>query len=127
MNLQQNVLLFDEVPQSILAKHMRKSVALVLYSDYETFGCVIIEANACGVPVIVSDIPVFHENVEEGRNGYFADKDNVISLADKMLLAINDRSNLHHKELAVFTHENYRYSVIGEKISQWYRNVLNEN
>src|SRR5690606_34231878 len=59
-----------EVAQSVLAEQMNKSAALILYSSYETFGCVIIEANACGVPVIASDIPVFHETVADTVNGY---------------------------------------------------------
>ena len=32
----------------------------------------ITEALALGVPVVVSDLPVFHEQVVEGINGYFA-------------------------------------------------------
>ena len=32
----------------------------------------ITEALALGVPVVVSDLPVFHEQVVEGTNGYFA-------------------------------------------------------
>lgn len=127
LNLNQSVFLYREVPQKTLAHHIRKSVALVLYSSYETFGCVIIEANACGVPVVVSDIPVFHENVAEGRNGHFADKESVESLAASMLLVVRERSNLPNKELAEFTEANYGYTTIGAKISQWYRNVIAEN
>lgn len=127
LNLNPNVFLFNEVPQKTLAQHIRKSVALVLYSSYETFGCVIIEANACGVPVIVSDIPVFHENVAEGRSGYFANTDSVESLSATMLLAIKERSNLPNRELAEFTEANYGYTTIGAKISKWYRKIVAEN
>ncbi len=73
-------------PGNTTGLYARESNALILYSRYETFGCVIIEANACGKPVIVSDIPVFHENVADGLTGVFVEPDNPGLLAEKMLL-----------------------------------------
>jgi glycosyltransferase involved in cell wall biosynthesis len=45
----------------ILAAAYRRADVLVLPSDAEGFGLPIIEALACGVPVIASDLPVLHE------------------------------------------------------------------
>lgn len=126
LNLQKNVLLFEEVPQKILAEYIRNAVALVLYSNYETFGCVIIEANACGVPVVVSDIPVFHEIVKEGINGYFAERQNVQDLANKMLLSMMERRNINKKAISELTHSLYSYQEVGKKITEWYRRILPE-
>ncbi|MEQ1797066.1 MAG: glycosyltransferase [Lacibacter sp.] len=123
LNIKKNVNIFTEVPQIILAAHIKRADALVLYSNYETFGCVIIEANACGVPVIVSDIPVFHESVKEGVNGYFATNDNLGSLANTMLLAINKKGTLSKQSMSEYTSNHYSYKVIGKKISDWYRDV----
>ena len=78
----------EEVSQEVLAFHTRQSIASILYSDCETFGCVIIEANACGIPVIVSDIPVFHETVEDNVNGLFVPPRQPGKLAEK-----NDRND----------------------------------
>lgn len=63
--------LYEEMSQESLVKFLQPATALILVSSYETFGCVLIEANACGVPVIVSDIPVFHETVKQEVNGVF--------------------------------------------------------
>lgn len=41
-------------------------------SKYEGWGMTISEAISLNVPVVVSDIPVFHEQVVEGENGFFA-------------------------------------------------------
>ena len=76
---------YNEVPQAKLAGFVQQSHALILYSRYETFGCVIIEANACGIPVIVSDLPVFHEIIDEGKNGYFVPGENPAVLARKIV------------------------------------------
>ena len=86
LGLSTEVKFFPEVPQAELAQSMRAADALVLYSRYETFGCVVIEANACGIPVIVSDLPVFHELLEENFNGLFVKGDDPNELAEKFAL-----------------------------------------
>jgi len=116
-----------EVPQQVLADNMRESVALILYSDYETFGCVVIEANACGIPVIVSDIPVFHETVKEGVNGFFAEPRNSDALAERMLEIIKKRSSFDSDQISNLTALKYSYPVIGKKITDWYQQVLKTN
>jgi len=118
------VVFYDEMPQSELAKFIRQSAALILFSSYETFGCVIIEANACGVPVIVSDIPVFHETVKYGINGYFAKAGDADSLAEIMMKAVAQKENLSPEQIAKATAEKYSYPVIGKKIADWYQQIL---
>ncbi|HVG12713.1 MAG TPA: glycosyltransferase family 4 protein, partial [Flavisolibacter sp.] len=58
-----------EVSHAQIAEAMRAAHCLILFSRYETFGNVIIEAHACGLPVITSDFPVFVETVADGVNG----------------------------------------------------------
>jgi glycosyltransferase involved in cell wall biosynthesis len=96
-----------------------------LYSSYETFGCVIIEANACGIPVIVSDIPVFHETVTEGINGTFAKKNNPQALAEKMIEVINARASFNSNSIAG-TSSKYSYEKIGRQFSDWYNEILSK-
>ncbi len=62
-----------EVLQNELSIELRNSDSLILYSRFETFGCVVIEAFASGVPVIVSNIPVMQEIVQENFTGIFAE------------------------------------------------------
>lgn len=81
LHLDNHVVFHAEVPQPQLAEQMHQADALILYSRYETFGCVVIEANACGLPVLVSNIPPMHELVEEGVNGTFAPGENSVALS----------------------------------------------
>ena len=45
--------------------------------DSESFGVAIIEASACGIPVIVSDVGVLPEVVKDGETGMIVEKENV--------------------------------------------------
>ncbi len=69
----------DEEYRSLLAH----SQALVTASKYEGFGLPVIEAQASGVPVIVSDIPVFHEIADPASALYFS-SDSPQELADQV-------------------------------------------
>lgn len=120
LGLKNQVFFRDEVPQDILANAMRYSHALILYSRFETFGCVIIEANACGIPVILSDIPVFHELVEEGRNGVFVKGDDPVALADALIAFESNKGQFDGTEIARTAKELYNYQRIGEQLVSIY-------
>lgn len=122
--LEKSILFHKEVPQHQLVELVQQSTTLILYSKYETFGCVIIEANACGVPVIVSDIPVFHETVTEGVNGLFAAPGNPTALAGKMMEMINNRSSFDNDAIAEITASKYNYETVGKQFSNWYNEIL---
>ncbi|RLE41357.1 glycosyl transferase, partial [Candidatus Woesearchaeota archaeon] len=70
----------------------RDADVYVLPSRYDTFPMTILEAYACGVPVIASDIGGLKETVVNGRTGYLFSPYNVMDLANKILdLIINER------------------------------------
>lgn len=120
--LQQHVFFKGEVPQPMLADALREADALVFYSAYETFGCVIIEANACGLPVIVSDIPVFHETVEEGINGIFAKPASAAELCSALLKFTEARQQFQPSQIAAGT-EKYNYQQVARQFMNIYHQL----
>ncbi|MEO6406656.1 MAG: glycosyltransferase [Ferruginibacter sp.] len=109
-----------EVGQPELARAMQTASALVLYSRYETFGCVIIEAHASKLPVIVSDIPVFHELVTAEKNGFFIPLENEIALADAMVKTL--QSTFDKRDFNITA---YNYETVGKMFSGIYESLVN--
>lgn len=64
--LEQQVLFIDSPSDEALASYYRGCEALVMPSLYEGFGVPVIEAQACGVPVITSNVTSLPEVAGEG-------------------------------------------------------------
>ena len=57
----------------------------------EGWGLTVIEANACGVPVIASDVPGLRDSVVDEKTGLLYEYGNIEQLAQKILLLLRDR------------------------------------
>lgn len=112
-----------EVPHQLLAEEVKKCHALVLYSRFETFGCVVVEALASGLPVIVSDIPVMRELINEYENGLFAGLENASALADKMLWMMEHYSSFNTNKIASESAVNYSYDKIGKMFDDVFKSI----
>lgn len=113
---------FLEDYQDVIA-HMKSSKVLVLPSVREGFGMVVLEANACGVPVVVVDHPMnaAKDLVKEGENGYIADL-LVDSISNKIVEAIKSKEKLvkSSKEFA----KDYSWKEIITKLEVTYWDFL---
>jgi glycosyltransferase involved in cell wall biosynthesis len=85
---------FLEDYQDVIA-HMKSSKVLVLPSVREGFGMVVLEANACGLPVVVVDHPMnaAKDLIIPGENGFIAEVSEN-SLAGKIVEAIESREKM---------------------------------
>lgn len=65
------------VPDDEIYGVMKSASVLALPSVREGFGCVVVEANACGVPVVTVDHPdnAARHLIDPGRNGYLTTVD----------------------------------------------------
>ena len=70
--------------------------AFLLPSKHESFGLVALEAMACGVPVVASNVGGTREVVEEGVSGYLCHPDDAAGLAAATLKILSDSHLAQH-------------------------------
>jgi glycosyltransferase involved in cell wall biosynthesis len=80
---------------------------------YETFGLTMIEAFACGVPVICSRLGAMREIVEDGRTGLHFTPGDVQDLADKIEWAWNHPERM--KQMGEQARQEYENKYTAEK------------
>lgn len=113
-----------EMPQAMLAQVLKKADALILYSRYETFGCVLIEANACGIPVLVPNIRPMNELIQDGVNGILVNPGSASALAEAIIQFSQSKDRFIKMKIAESTAEKYNYNRIGKKIAGIYSRYI---
>ena len=63
---------------------MQQAAALIYTSPKEGWGLSVIEANACGTPVVASDAPGLRESVKDGETGFLVPHGDVSALAQRL-------------------------------------------
>jgi glycosyltransferase involved in cell wall biosynthesis len=87
----QRVVFLGTVPRSDLPR-LYSSVDLLLATSYasETFGISLVEAQACGLPVVASTFGGFPEVVDEGRTGLLVPPRDPAALAAAVQALLDD-------------------------------------
>ncbi|MGC1378548.1 MAG: glycosyltransferase family 4 protein [Anaerolineales bacterium] len=83
-----------QVSQRDLPRYYRMADLYISPSHVDGSSVSLMEALACGLPCLVSDIPANKEWVFEGRNGWLFPDGNVDALTAKILAAIDQRKSL---------------------------------
>ena len=115
-------------PTKDIYNEFQCSQFFVLSSDFEGFGLVIVEAMACGIPVVSTDCPYGpSEIIEDGKTGLLAKMD-VQDLADKMEWMITHEEE--RKAMGARAHQaaaRYRKEVVMPEWEKAYLSVIGKS
>ncbi|MEC2070846.1 N-acetyl-alpha-D-glucosaminyl L-malate synthase BshA [Alkalihalophilus marmarensis] len=115
--------------QKHIAELLSMSDLKLLLSEKESFGLVALEAMACGVPVIGTNIGGIPEVITDGENGYLCEVGNVECVAQAAIHLLKD--DKLHARLARGAEETVRTTFhshgIVEQYEAIYREVLEQD
>ncbi len=110
----------EQLPQAMNAADL-----LVLPSVAEAFGLVLVEAMACGLPVIAVDAhgPA---RIVAPETGWLVPPDDETALADALVVAANDRQERRRRGVNALLHveRHYSWRGIAQQVSQVYEQAL---
>lgn len=118
LNLEHDVLFLDFVPHEELPEYYSGSDLFVLPSTYESFGLVALEAMACGVPVITTELGTgtsFH-NID-GVTGKVIEPKNSVALA-KAINEILENPNKYKKQNIVKRAKDFSYDKFEKNVKE---------
>ncbi len=114
---------YGTLPKSEVAEYMSKSDFFVLPSIFETFGVVIIEAMACGKPVVATNVGGPKETVTP-QTGILVEPANPNALKDAIEYMLDNYWKYSSEDISKYAFENYSYESIGQKLGQIYRGAI---
>jgi glycosyltransferase involved in cell wall biosynthesis len=110
----------DDLPDGLNAADV-----LVLPSVREQFGAVLVEAMACGLPVIAVDAHGPAEIVEDGETGWLVPPDEEDALVEALVAAANDAPERRRRGEAAYATARARYSwpALARNVARVYEDV----
>jgi alpha-1,3-rhamnosyl/mannosyltransferase len=117
-----SVVLPGRLPESAVPDLYRGAALVVLPSRAEGFGLPVIEAMACGVPVICSDLPVLRE-IADGV-ALFCDPYDPAAFADAMASMLDVPSNSSLRQLGIERARSFTWERAARQTVEAYEAVL---
>lgn len=113
----------DAVPPGEMPRHMAASDLVVLPSFYDSFGIVLIEAMACGLPVVATRCGGPEEMVDDATGRLVAVGDSG-DLAEGILAVLEEYGAYDREEIRRRAGERYDYRRVAARIHALYEEVL---
>ncbi|MBN1164671.1 MAG: glycosyltransferase family 4 protein [Candidatus Krumholzibacteriota bacterium] len=73
-----------------LVEFLNRSHLLINPSPKEGWGLTVVEANACGLPVVASDRPGLKDSVRDGKTGFLVPYGDAVAFGEKALMLLAD-------------------------------------
>ncbi len=127
--LSERILFMPEVTVDAIAQWYQVLDLFIAPQRWEGFGLTPLEAMACGVPVVATDVGAFSEIVTDTSLGRVVPPDDIPAMADAAAEMLNDRDSLARSGQAARAHVEQNLDINGEArtLVDLYERLLNEN
>jgi len=114
---------FGETTWEGVAQKMESSHALVLFSNYENLPCVIVEALACGLPIISTRVGGISEHINEER-GILVDRGDEEALQRAIVTMAGNVRTYNQAALRNYALERFSNEAVAKAFEKVYRIVV---
>jgi glycosyltransferase involved in cell wall biosynthesis len=116
----------DNIPDAQLPAIYNSADLFVLPSIQEGQGIVLLEAQACGKPVVAFDVGGVNETVQDGKTGFLVERGNVDEFANALVKLLTDRTLGEKMGLTGrgFMEKNFTWELCAQRMLSVYREAL---
>ena len=125
LKLEENVVLLGQVSEREKYCYLKSARLCAVPSRFEAFGIIILEAMACGRPVVASNVAGIPHVVEDGRNGLLFTPENHEELAEKITCLLSHPEALDEMSASCVktVRDKYLWSGVAGEIDRTYRRL----
>ncbi|MFH0840870.1 MAG: glycosyltransferase family 4 protein, partial [bacterium] len=116
-----------DTDEKLVAIYSKADVlALPSINCSEAFGLVLLEAMACGTPVVASNLPGVRSVFSNNKQGLLVQPDNINDLAEKILMIINEpeKATRYSQEARAWVQGKYTWEKVAERLNAVYYRVM---
>lgn len=123
MTIENNCIFYGEIARDKISQFYSQLDIFVLPSRYETFGIVLIEAIAAGVPVIATKCGGPEDIVTEST-GVLIEKDNPEMLANAIRTMAENLASFNKETIRNYAREKFGEEAVAKEITELYKEIL---
>lgn len=124
--IKNKITFLGQIPHEEIAKQMKRSSALVMFSKHENFPCAIIEALCCGLPVVSSNVGGIAEAINP-QNGLLVPSENLDLLTNALHEMMCKFHQYNPVEIAHAASLKYNENTIGQQFIDLYAKLLHHS
>ncbi|MBD2714225.1 glycosyltransferase [Microvirga sp. STR05] len=121
--LQEDTVIFlGKLTTEAVATEMRRAACFVLFSNYENLPCVLIEAQASGLPAVATAVGGVPELLPpDGTRGYLVPARDEAALAEALAHVLRQPEQFDADALRRYAEEHFSYSAVGRQFVSFYQ------
>jgi len=125
LDLQEAVRFAGFVDTGEKVRLLREAEVMATPSPKEGWGVTTIEANACGTPVVASDVPGLRDAVRDGETGLLVPYGDVDALAEALRRVLGDQEQrTRFSEASIRWADRFHWEKSAEETVQWLEEVI---
>ena len=119
----------DDLPSNKIIDYLLLSDLFIFPSIIESFGVVLVEAMAAGLPTIANDVPGCRDLIIDKKTGFLVKKPNNLNIFfDKINLLINNKKLIGQmKEKSIEESKKYDWKKVCSRYLKLYRKIINQD